>query len=89
MGLRNRCQLIRKAVLVAAFTVACSAGLATAQTTYFRDEHGRTTGRAEQRGNTTYFRDEQGRSPGRAEQRGGTTYYRDQYGRTTGRSERR
>ncbi len=35
---------------------------AHAQTTYFRDGHGRTTGRAEPRGDTTYYRDESGRT---------------------------
>jgi hypothetical protein len=89
MGLKNRCQHTRKAVLVAALLIACNAGLATAQTTYFRDEHGRTTGRAEQRGDTTYFRDEHGRTVGRAEQQGDVTRYRDSYGRTTGRAEER
>ncbi len=56
----------------AAFTAAalwmCVAA-AHAQTTHFRDDHGRSTGRAEERGDTTIFRDSHGRTDGRAERR--------------------
>ena len=76
----------RTAVFTAAALWMCAAG-AHAQTTHFRDGHGRSAGRAEERGDTTTFRDSHGRTTGRAEQRGGTTYYRDGHGRSTGRAE--
>jgi hypothetical protein len=78
----------RAAVFTGAALWMCVAA-AHAQTTYYRDDRGRTTGRAEERGDTTYFRDNYGRATGRAEQRGDTTHYRDEYGRTTGRAEQR
>ena len=86
---RFRCKTSGKVVVFAAASSWLCVAAAHAQTTYFRDDHGRTTGRAEQRGDTTYYRDDRGRTLGRAEQRGDTTYFRDDHGRTTGRAEQR
>ena len=86
---RFKCKASSKVVVFAAAASWLCVAAAHAQTTYFRDDHGRTTGRAEQRGDTTYYRDDRGRTLGRAEQRGGTTYFRDNRGRTIGRAEER
>ncbi len=48
------------AVFTAAALWMCAAG-AHAQTTHLRDDHGRSTGRAEERGDTTIFRDSHAR----------------------------
>jgi len=67
--LRFRCKASGKVVVFAAAASWLCAAAAHAQTTYFRDDHGRTTGRAEERGGITYYRDENGRTTGRSERR--------------------
>ena len=86
---RFRCKASGKVAVFAAVVAWLCVAAAHAQTTHFRDDHGRTTGRAERRGDTTIFRDDRGRTQGRAEQRGGATYFRDRHGRTIGRAEER
>lgn len=63
-----------------------AASHALAQTTYFRDQRGVVTGRAEQRGSTTWFRDERGVVTGRAERKGDGVEFRDPQGRYLGRA---
>ena len=76
--------------------LACVAVLAwvgvasAANTTTYRNSHGRTVGSSTTSGNKTTYRDAHGRTTGTATRSSsGTTTFRDSHGRTVGTSKRR